>query len=126
MTTDYSDIDALSAVYLEDSYVLDIVEQPGELRFRLEAVLTEAHPSYQPPKPGEQYCYANAWLVFTDVTRIEWDRRSNRRFTDESDEEDLGNIDQLERRSDHWLVSGDWGEVHVYTQAEPRLILSEP
>lgn len=124
--TNYSEVGALSSVYLEDSYVLDIAEAPGELRFKMEVVLTEQHPAYRPPKPGEQYCYADGWLVLPSVTRTEWESRSTQRYTDATGEEDLGNIDFLERRDDHWWIGGDWGEVRVYTSADPHLVLTEP
>ncbi|MGH3973078.1 MAG: hypothetical protein ACRDS9_07110 [Pseudonocardiaceae bacterium] len=122
----YWDVDALSAVYLEDSYVLDIAEAPGELKFRMEVVLTEQHPAYRPPRPNEQYCYANGWLVLSSITRTEWESRSTQRYTDATGEEDLGNIDFLERKDDHWWIGGDWGEVRVYTSADPQLVLTEP
>ncbi len=123
--TNYTTLPALSSVYLEDSYVLDIVEQPGELKFRLEAVLTETHPAYQPPKPGEQYCYATGWLIIPNVTRIEWEQRSTRRFTDVTGEGDLGNIDFLNHENNHWHLGGDWGKLRAYTTANPQLILDQ-
>ena len=43
--TDYSTIAALSAVYLEDSYVLDIVDELPLFKFKIEAVLTRDHPT---------------------------------------------------------------------------------
>jgi len=51
--TDYSTIAALSAVYLEDSYVLDIVDELPLFKFKIEAVLTRDHPSYRAPGSGE-------------------------------------------------------------------------
>ena len=119
----YSDVSALSFVYLEDSYVLNIAEAPRELRFRLDAVLSEQHPAYRPPKPGGQYCYASGWLVLPNVTLTEWEHRSTQRYIDAVGEEDLGNIDFLERREDHWWIGGDWGNVRVYTSANPEFIL---
>lgn len=124
--TNYTTLPTLASVYLEDSYVLDIVEQPGELKFRLEAVLTENHPAYHPPKPGERYCYATGWLTIPNIARAEWEHRSTQRYTDATGEEDLGNIDFLTREGDHWLIDGDWGTVRVYTTADPQLILDQP
>jgi hypothetical protein len=124
--TSYTSLPTLSAVYLEDSYVLDIVEEPTQLRFRLEAVLTEDHPAHHPPRPGEQYCYATGWLTIPSITRSEWEHRSTQRFTDASGEEDLGNIDFLTREADHWHIGGDWGAVRAYTTATPHLDLDHP
>jgi hypothetical protein len=121
--TNYTALSTLSNVYLEDSYVLGITDQPGELKFRLEAVLTENHPAYRPPRPSEQYCYATGWLIIPNVTRMEWEHRSTQRFIDATGEEDLGNIDYLNREHDHWHIGGDWGEVRVYTTDNPQLVL---
>jgi hypothetical protein len=120
--TDYSAVPSLAHVYLEDSYVREIVERPGELRFRLEAVLTESHPAYRPPNPGEQYRYALGWLVIP-ATRVVWADRTDRRYTDASGDVDLGNIDFLVREPDHWRLGGDWGVVRTYPATEPRLDL---
>lgn len=123
--TDYTALPTLSDVYLEDSYVLDVVDQPGELKFRLEAVLTKNHPAYQRPNPGEQYCYATGWLIIPNVMHLDWVHRSTQRFTDATGEEDLGNIDYLNREHDHWHIGGDWGEVRAYTTGSPLLILDQ-
>ncbi|WP_211347099.1 hypothetical protein [Saccharothrix australiensis] len=120
----YADIDTLSSVYLEDSFVLEILEPSGEPSFRGEFVLTENHPRYSTPASGEQYCYADGMLTFPNVTRVEWVRRSTRHFTDAAGEEDLGNIDYLDRVDDYWLIGGDWGEARVFTEGAPRLVLA--
>ncbi|WP_222718992.1 hypothetical protein [Actinokineospora xionganensis] len=122
--TNYTDVAALSGVYLEDSYILAIDDTPGALRFKGEFVLIEHHPAYRAPTPGEQYCYADGWLVIPNTTRVEWNRRSTQHFTDAAGEEDLGNIDYLHRVDDHWLIGGDWGEVRAYTTDDPRLVLT--
>ena len=119
----YSEVPALGNVYLEDSFVLGITENAGELTFTIEAVLTEQHPAYTPPNPGEQYCYADAQLVLTHTSAVQWVRRAATTYTDASGEVDLGNIDQMDRVDDHWRISGDWGEVLVYTDEAPELRL---
>ena len=106
-------------------FVLEILEAPSAVKFRLEAVLTEAHPLYRDPRPGEQYCYADGWLVLTGASRIEWIRRFEQRYIDANGEEDLGNIDYLEQEHDHWLVGGDWGEVRIFGQVVPELSLND-
>jgi hypothetical protein len=78
--------------------------------------LTPEHRAYHPPRPGEQYCYADGTLIFGDVARVEWLRRSSSHYTDASGEKDLGNIDIL-------TVEGDWGEVRI-SGAQPRFELS--
>ena len=120
---DYKDFPGLVGVFLEDSYVLGISESPEQLIFRLDAVLTPEHPAYSPPRPGEQYCYAYGTVVFGEVTRVEWLRRSSSHYTDASGEEDLGNIDTLTMEGGTFTATGDWGEVRI-TGAQPRFELS--
>lgn len=122
--TDYPAIAELSDVYLEDSYVLDVIEEPPVFKLKIEAVLTKDHPHYHAPDPTEKYCYATGWLVFRDVSRMEWGSRSVRRYTDAAGKEDMGNIDFLEFCGDHWHTGGDWGEVQIFTTARPQLTLT--
>lgn len=52
----------LAAVYLEDSWVLEVLPGTNGIAFRLDAVPTEEHPKYSEPRPGEQYCHRTPWL----------------------------------------------------------------
>ncbi|WP_258342231.1 hypothetical protein [Saccharopolyspora gregorii] len=123
MTMDYSEIPGLAPYYLEDSFVLAIEENEQSLTFDLELVLTEKHPDYSPPKPGEQYCYADGRLVFNRPAGIDWISRHLRTNTDAAGEEDLGNIDFLKQEGGTWRLGGDWGEVLVTTDATPSITL---
>lgn len=60
---DYPDaFDALAHVYLEDSWVIDLAPSDQGIAFRLEAVLTPGHQSFNGPVAGEQHCYRLCWL----------------------------------------------------------------
>lgn len=120
---DYPSVPDLNGVYLEDSYVLDIVEELPLVKFKIEAVLTPDHSYYRPPGPEEQYCYTMGWLVFTDVSHVEWESRNFRKYIDAEGEEDMGNIDFLRYHEDHWYAGGDWGEVRIFTTTRPRFTL---
>jgi hypothetical protein len=98
---DYYQIPELSGVYLEDSYVLAIHEYDDRLIFDLDAVLTESHPSYEPPKDGDQYCYRRALLSFSGVSSVEWARKRFIQFTDASGDGDCCSL------------AGDWGNVRI-------------
>jgi hypothetical protein len=119
---DYTIFPCLAGVLLEDSYVLGISESSEEVVFHLDAVLTPEHPAYHPPRPGDQYCYANRSLVFPDVTRVVWLKRNINHYTDASGEEDLGNIDILTVDGDTFVAEGDWGAVRI-SGAHPRFEL---
>ncbi|MEV4149368.1 hypothetical protein AB0J40_37300 [Amycolatopsis sp. NPDC049691] len=122
--TNYTDFPDLAHIYLEDSFVLAIDEKPTSLTFRLEAVLTSSHPRYHQPRPGEAHCYADAVLTIADATKIEWVTRSSRTYRDATGEEDLGNIDSLQRHDNHYEITGDWGHVRIYSSAAPRFTLT--
>lgn len=116
----YSLLQGLAGVYLEDSYVLSISEVPDRFVFSLDAVLTPESPRYEPPKPDEQYCYALGLLVFDQVTAVRWVTRSPQQFTDADGAVDLGNIDSLSYDGDVYTAEGDWGCVEIHAMAEPR------
>lgn len=121
---DYSSYSTLSGVYLEDSYVLGIGEQPTRVTFSLQAVLTPDNPDYHDPEPGEQYCYSSGNLTFDGVSEIEWISRSFRKYTDADDEEDLGNIDSLTGENGVYLVEGDWGKVRITADLPPKFSIT--
>ncbi len=120
MTRDYTDYPSLAGLYLEDSYVMDIVQSDSEITFVLEAVLTPEHPEYHPPIAGEQYCYTDGDLVFGEVLGIEWVDRSFRKYKDATGTEDLGNIDSLTNSEGIYSVAGDWGNVRIRTNSDPH------
>lgn len=109
----YQQFPGLAGVYLEDSYVLEIIESPTQLTFTLDAVITPESPAYRPPIPGEQYCYVTARLVFSDVTEVDWVTRNERDYVDATGEHDLGNIDVLKPEGDWLVAEGDWGHVRI-------------
>jgi hypothetical protein len=117
----YHELAGLEHLYLEDSYVLAIDEAGGELRFELDAVLTESHPSWAPPKPHEQYAYARLALVFPGLREITWRSRTMRPSTDAAGEIDYGNIDTLTAHGSRYELTGDWGEVVI--ESDPPTVV---
>src|SRR6184192_955426 len=112
--TNYTDLPDLAHVDLEDSFVLAIDETPTALSFRLEAVLTRSHPRYHDPQPAAAHCYADAVLTIAEATKIEWVTQATQTYRDATGEEDLSNIDSLQRQNDHYEIAGDWGHVRIY------------
>ncbi|MEU7142895.1 hypothetical protein ABZ942_25860 [Nocardia sp. NPDC046473] len=126
VTRDYADYPNLAGLYLEDSYVIDIIESASEVKFLLEAVLTPEHSRYHSPTDGEQHCYVDGELVFTEVRSVEWLDQSLQSFKDATGNEDLGNIDSLTSSDGAYSVSGDWGRVRIRSNAEPEFRISLP
>jgi hypothetical protein len=110
---EYHTMPALKDIYLEDSYVLGIVESHTELRFLLDIVLTEEHSDYQPPMNEEQYCFRMGELIFKDIDTIRWIRRTIQAFQDADSQIDYGNIDVLYYEDGMYHVEGDWGAVEI-------------
>lgn len=120
----YHELPGFEQVYLEDSYVLAVMEHPACLEFSLDLVLTEQHPAYAPPGPEEQYCYRRARLLFPEATNIRWLRQNLRPYQDATGTCDYGNIDELVAVNGHYRITGDWGVVEVVS-ASPALEILE-
>ncbi|MGW4088812.1 hypothetical protein [Nocardia sp. NPDC004750] len=125
MTRDYWDYSLLSNLYLEDSYVLDVIERPGEVVFVLEVALTPEHSRYRAPSPWERYCHIRGDLAFVKVRRVEWLERSFQKYKDASGSEDLGNIDVLTNTDGVYYMEGDWGKVRIWSDNDPQFEFSE-
>lgn len=95
---------------LSESYILGW--SAGEdLVFKMEFVLTPAHPSYHPPRPDEWACYERGRLRFPRVRNLSGlpDMESAPASTDASGERDFGNFDSLSEGPDGFLIEGDFG-----------------
>jgi hypothetical protein len=120
----YSVMPGLEHIYLEDSYVLDIVARSGWVTFVLDLVLTPGHPSYRPPQPSEQHCYRRAELAFEGVRTLLWRHSQLPPARDATGETDLGSIDSFVEVDGRYLLEGDWGSMEVQA-AGPRIKLLE-
>lgn len=109
----HEQIECLKHIYLEDSFVLGLIEGENSIEFELEAVLTPEHPSYLPPKPNEQHCYKKFVLRLDGCSNVDWLRKSLRPTTDANGEVDYGNIDHFGIAEDQFHLEGDWGEVRL-------------
>lgn len=121
----YGKLAGLKDVYLEDSYVLSIIDEPRSLRFTLLLVLRAQHPSYVKPTSQDRYCFRLGVLEFRDVTSVEWKARSKRRYRDADGRVDYGNIDAFFGEGEGaYHLEGDWGIVDVRS-APPVVRLAE-
>ncbi len=111
--TDYPRLPGFEAVYLEDSFVLDIQATPGHLRIALDLVITAQHPHYRPPPPDEQHCYRKATIDFTNVQALTWTDQGAPPATDVTGTPDYGGIDAFTTTADTTHLRGDWGTIDV-------------
>jgi hypothetical protein len=121
MNTPYYDLPGFDQVYLEDSFVTQLIETDGELSFLLDLVLREGHPRYAPPPPHEQYCFRLAKLTFAEPRRVVWEKKDFRPATDAGGAVSYGNIDLMDRLEDGtYRLVGEWGVVLIV--ADPPVI----
>jgi hypothetical protein len=110
-------------IYLEDSYLLDIVFKDDQIiEFVIEAVIKEESSHYTQPIPGEKYCYKNAKIVFSNVQSYAWVEKVMRLNSDSSEIPDYGNIDCFYKGNDtEYILIGDWGHIEIHANQEPTL-----
>jgi hypothetical protein len=119
-------IDALTGLYLEDSFVFDIVEGQDSLY----VVITDAHVTeaddWRRPKGDKHSDYQEAIIAFEGVTELVWKKKSFILTPEPGGKADIGCIDYFHLLDDgRYLMGGDWGEftcravyVRVYRDTE--------
>ena len=111
---EYFNIEVLKDIYLEDSYVLEIIEQSDKILFKIDFVLCESHPFYKAPKINERYCYHLGEIVFAELEKISWIEKNTENYSyDANNEKDLGNIDSFFYEGNKYFLEGSWGEVII-------------
>lgn len=111
----------LAGVYLEDSWVLELARSDQLLALRLDTVLRPEHPLYEPPKPGGQHSYREAWLGLR-AEALEVQLSEDPPAKDASGELDFGHVDVFvfDQSDSRWRLEGDWGQARV---ASPTVTL---
>ncbi len=109
----YYEWQIFNGIYLEDSFVLGIVESSGELCFLVEFVLMECHPYYSRPAKDEIYCYKKGRIVFRGLRSVRWLHRYCTPFIDKNGEDDYGNIDYFTLSDKRYRLGGHWGELVI-------------
>ena len=121
----YDELPGFEDVYLEDSWVLGVVESADGLRLDLDLVLREQHPKRTPPKPDEMHCYVSAAVVFASPRHVEWTKQPDRPAGDASGELDWGNIDSFEWDGSSHALEGGWDAVIVEIDPPQLLYVDE-
>jgi hypothetical protein len=110
----YHELPGFDGYYFEGGWVLGVYPSDRQFVIDIEAVLTEQHPDFGPPKPGEMYRYRRVAVRFPNVRDLEWIQPLNLRGSrDATGSIDYGNIDFFIRTRDVSHLGGDWGEVAV-------------
>ena len=110
----YFDLDCFKGLFLEDSFVFQIIELPELISFQVEFVLTEDHPEYKEPLDNEMHYYRFGEINFKDLKQVIWKFRNQKAVSiDANGENDLGNIDLFLKSGDDYTLEGDWGCVII-------------
>ncbi|MEO1657570.1 MAG: hypothetical protein AAFR65_07600 [Pseudomonadota bacterium] len=116
-------INALSSIYLEDSYVLEVRERASEIEFEMEFVLQDSHPCYTIPKEGEMYCYRRGIIRLRNCLDISW---TNKQYAlrQRLEDRDYCNIDAFYSDGDKIFIEGDWGQLSLRSDEIIVLLVS--
>lgn len=114
-------VPSLEHIYLEDSWVLDVKATLRSVEFLAEFVLTEEHPGYHPPRPGEHYCYETGLLIFSGWESFSWVRGSDRPGVDPDGTVDYGSFDVFNVDGRQYFTVGGFGEIRIVTDP-PRIV----
>lgn len=102
-----SEPNALTGLYLDDSYFLGLLVSGATIRLRALFALTQDHEAYAPPRAGEQHCYREGEISLLDVEVTDWKAGRPTLSSDPDGSLDLGSI-TIEQRADSYRVSTDW------------------
>jgi len=112
----------LSAIVLEESWVLEVIPATNGLALRLDAVLTHDHPQYVEPKAGEVACYRMGWLTVGSGEPVDVRISGAAPAIDATGKPDYGHVDSFVQDSEgRWELEGDWGYARVHG---PRVTLN--
>jgi hypothetical protein len=109
----YTDLRDLGEIVLEESYVLGLKAEPGEITLEMDFVLTPKHPAYVTPPPSESECFRRGTLRFARVRRLTWVGQGAPPAVDASGEQDYGHVDSFEWEEAQFVICGDWGRLDV-------------
>ena len=106
--------DALTNVYLPDSWVLDVETTDSLVCFVLDAALHEGHPRYYwPPRAGEQHPYARLRWCLRGAVHWNEGPTLDRPAIGANAELDYGHIDVWLQSGGRHMLEGDWGNVVI-------------
>lgn len=121
---DYYELNGFENIYLEDSYVLDIIDNFEEevVIFLLDLVLLETHDLYKQPENDEKYFYKKGKIVFECILSLLWHEKTFEKTKAlKLKNIDFGNVDIFVYENDKYNLSGDWGNLTIKTNHPPYI-----
>lgn len=107
----YFELPALRSILLEESWVLGIHSNPGEIRFDMRFALMPDHPEYSAPAREHRFDFRSGVLEFHGVTESTWRTQGAAPDSNREGQLDYGHIDSMAFRDSHFALQGAWGEL---------------
>jgi hypothetical protein len=93
----------------EHSYLLGVIYDDESLTLEMEFKLTEQHPSYEPPQPGEEGCFRGGYVRFADIEDLQIDKAP----VPDGEAVDYSIVYSVASRGERFEFSTGWGEIKV-------------
>jgi hypothetical protein len=100
-------------IIFEDSFVLDIKEEKTKIIIELDALIKD--------QDGNSKDH-NIGLVFDNIYKYEWVQKRMKPIYSKNGEIDYGEIDNFSYNENQYIVSGEWGEIIIYSVDKPYII----
>lgn len=93
----------------ENSYLLGVIYDDESLTLEMDFRLTDLHPEYAAPRPGEEGCYRGGFIRFSDIDDLQIDKARQ----SENDQVDYSIIYSVAGDGKTFEFSCGWGEIKV-------------
>jgi hypothetical protein len=93
----------------ERSYLLGVIYDDESLTLEMDFRLTETHPEYAAPQPGEEGCYRGGFIRFADIEDLQIDKAK----PTQGEEADYSVIYSVSGDGKTFEFSCGWGEIKV-------------
>lgn len=93
----------------EHSYLLGVIYDDESLTLEMEFNLTERHPAYQAPQPGEERCFRGGYVRFASIEDLQIDRAP----VPEGEAVDYSTVFSVAGDGERFEFSTGWGEIKV-------------
>ena len=94
----------------ERSYLLGVIYDDESLTLEMDFNLTELHPDYAAPQPGEEGCYRGGFIRFADIDDLQIDKAPPAKT---GEQVDYSTIFSVSGDGKNFEFSSGWGEIKV-------------
>jgi len=111
----WNEMDIFKGIDLNDSFVMSWHLGANELIFMIEASIWSESQYYENSNNDEYTCYKPAILKFINLKEINGliEMSQVTASTDATGEKDYGNIENLQKTNEGFLLEGDFGSVSI-------------